>query len=119
MAGAAACAQRLDRRILPGELSRQGVDLWLALGRDGGEVRAVTLEERARIAGPTAAGCGTLATELRDQRRHAPDDLPVDHVELALRLAAYLPPARELRDALRGRLHRDLPCQPMKLDGPE
>ncbi len=31
---------------------------------------------------------GPFATELWNQRRHATDDLPLDHVELALRLAA-------------------------------
>ncbi|MCP1768703.1 hypothetical protein [Bradyrhizobium japonicum] len=61
-----------------------------------------------------------LAAKLRDQRRHAADDLPVDHVELALRLALSLLHARKLVEAFGGGLHGDLlPCQATKLDGPE
>lgn len=61
---------------------------------------------------------GTLGLELRNDRRHPPYDLPVDHIELALCLAPCLLHAKELRAAIGDRHYVSLPCQSMKLDGP-
>lgn len=112
--------QRLDRSIQPGELARERVDLRLALCGDRRKVRAIAFEESARVSRHAATVSGPLAAKLRYQGRHAADDLSVDHVELALRLATRLLHARKLGEAFGGSLHGDvLPCQPMKLDGPE
>lgn len=70
------------------EPPRQGVDLGLALGGQRGEMRTVALKEGVgigRLAMPVACA---LRLEPRDQRRHPPDDLPVDQVELMLNLPA-------------------------------
>ncbi len=112
--------QHLNRSILPGELARERVDLRLALCRDRRKVRTIAFEECTRVRRLAATVSGPLAAKLRNQRRHAADDLPVDHVELALRLAPCLFHARKLGETFGGSLQGDvLPCQPMKLDGPE
>jgi len=112
-------AENGDRLILMSELSGQGVELGLALGGQRGEMRTVTLKEGVgigRLAMPVAR---SLRLEPWDQPRHPPDDLPVDQVELALGLPARLLHAREPDTDLRWEGHvADLPCQPMKLDGP-
>lgn len=112
-------AVRLDGRILPGELSQKRIDLRLALGRDCREVRAISLEEGARVRSLTAPVAGAFWLELRDHRCHPPRDLPVDQVELALDLSPRFLHARELNEAIGSERHdATLRCQPMKSDGP-
>lgn len=112
-------AKNGDRLILMSQLPGKGVDLGLALGGQRGEMRTVALKERVgigRLAMPVARA---LRLEPWDQRRHPSDDLPVDQAELVLGLPARLLHARELDADLGWKGHvAELPCQPMKLDGP-
>src|SRR4051812_1260553 len=85
-----------DCRILPCQLPRQGVDLRLALGDDGGQISTIPFEECRRIRCLSTPIAGLLSAELRDQRRHAAGDLPLDQVELMLGLPARLLHAEEL-----------------------
>ncbi len=116
---AEALTQRLDRMILPRELARQCIDFRLTLRRERRQSRAIPLEERTRIGRLAAAIAGMLATERRDQRGHLPRDLPIDYVQLALRLALCLLHAVEEKKTIRREVHAALPgCQPMKSDDP-
>lgn len=112
-------AENGDCLILMSEPPRQGVDLGLALGGQRGEMRTVALKERLSVRRFPVPIANALRLEPWDQRRHAPDDLPVDLVELALALPARLLRAREL-DMNFGREGHVaiLSCRPMKLDGP-
>ncbi|OJU68918.1 MAG: hypothetical protein BGO05_24645 [Rhizobiales bacterium 63-7] len=83
-------AHMRDRPVLPNELARQRIDLLLALGGDRGEVGAITRKECAslwRLAAPVGI---PARLQVRDHRRHPADNLPIDQIELMLRLPARL-----------------------------
>lgn len=107
-----------DCIVLPGKLAGQGVDFRLALGRQGCKVRPVAFEKRTGV-WRSAPAIGCLARlELRYQRRHAPDDLTIDHVQLTLCLPASFLHAEELGLAIFRGHHAAPARQVAKLDGP-
>ncbi len=114
-----ALSQRLDCMILPRELSGQGVDFRLAFRRKRRQSRAISLEKGTWVRRLAATITGMLAPERRYQRGHPPRDLPIDHVELALRLSLRLLHAMKKMQTFGGGGHAALPgCQPMKSDSP-
>ena len=116
---AMAIAKDGDRAILPCELARQGVDLGLPLCGKRCKMCAIALEKRPPIKGLAAPIAGALRLQPRNQRRHVSYDLPIDHVELALRLPARLLHAEELDEGIERNAHDDASRrQPMKSDGP-
>ncbi|WP_210160782.1 hypothetical protein, partial [Phyllobacterium sp. YR531] len=92
--------QYRDGAFLPRQFTRQGVDLRLALGGNGSEVSAIPFEECAGIRGLSTSISALLLAKLRYQRRHAPSDVPIYHVKLALRLPASFLHAEELCGAI-------------------
>jgi len=85
-----ALPQRLDCMVLPRELPGQGIDFRLALRGERRQARSIALEKGTRIRRLATTIAALLAPERRDQRGHPPRNLPIDHVELALRLALRL-----------------------------
>ncbi|MBU7589985.1 MAG: hypothetical protein KAF42_12305 [Sphingopyxis terrae] len=83
-------AHMRDCPVLPHEFARQGIDLLLPLGGDRGEVGAIAREECARLGRPAAPVDIPARLQVRDHGRHPADNLPIDQIELMLRLPARL-----------------------------
>ncbi len=98
-----------DRTILPREFARKSVDFRLPFGGDRCEIHAVALEEGARIARLAAPIAVSLRLQRRNQRRHAPDNLPIGDVELSLRLSTRLFHSEQPNANIEGRVHDSSP----------
>ena len=108
-----------DRLLVARQRTRQGVDLRLSLGGQGGKLGAIAREERGRVRRLAATMVASSGEQPGDQRGHAARDLPVDEVQLPLCLPARLFQAGEVSAEFGSEGHGDpLPCQPTKLDGP-
>ena len=105
--------------ILPCQYPGQFIDLGLVLCSQGSELGSIAFEERLGIRQSAATILCPARQQTGDQRRHAPHDLPFDHVDLPLCLTTRLLHTGKMAVRVWRKGHGEhLPCQLTKLEGP-
>ena len=109
----------LSNAWLGGPPHDKRIELGLALGGQSCQVRAVAFEEGARLQRLAPATASLASAELRNERRHAARNLPVDEIKLVLCLTKRRFHSGKLAGLSFGTGHyAALPRQPAKLEGP-